>query len=1094
MIPNNYPLLEAFQKATELKLCPNRIWAVAGENLPNLLPDLDLIPGTRDKVDGHWNYPEHDGCTPDFCEHSQRDFTAVQQRHECKKKTRCMQLRFKFPRDKLEEAARNGKPTVWNLAGPSILEPPQPYMAISHVWSDGTGTGAWKDGEVNECLYEFFKDIAKQFQCEGIWWDTICIPRPKAARNKAIQKIQSSYEDARITLVHDCFLRNWTWDPKTACFAILMSPWFSRGWTALELKKSRKVKVIFKGPCGPVIKDLDEEILAKNDETDIPRKEASQIIRNLRKDITTLNDLLIALGSRYTSWPKDIATISALLVGIAREDLQQETYVSILKKFRRIAPGHLFHNSVTMSKGLDWSPTNIFNMPLDSSDPSLNTLTISTNGDIHGEWRVIPIEAELKDKCWWKNTHPLMIQKLQDALRRPQQHRLLAECRPGECRPGQETKPVERALVVRRVEGSLYKYIGAVEFHQELREKDGENCAHAKAEVIIAGMTGDRRLPSSNIERDDRSNNTVVAESPLHCAIWRGHYNTFKNLIHGDKDILDAADQFGRRPLHLAAERGHLEMVQDLIYHKAALNVQCHHGQTALHRAAWAGSFVVMKELLENEIDSLKKDKNRNTALHIAAKMGFASAAKSLLKSTDVNVKGCNDLTPLHLAAMSGHRAVAEVLKGADVEAKDNKIGWTPLHCAADNGDPELVEHLIKCGAAVNTHDDQVGWTPLHIAAITGHKAVVDLLLDKGAYSTAKDKYDWTPLQFAEMNGHAEVVELLHSEDSMGADTISAHEGFWTPLHCKAINNEHGMVKLLVDNGADVYCTNKDESWTPLQFAAENELRTAIRRLLEKGANFMANNSQPPLHGGARRGYDLRTAMQPLLNKEAKDWKKCTPLHWAAKYGREAVTRQLLEEGAEKEAQDSDGWRPLHWAVECGQDGVVRELLAAGADKEAQTRYESWSPLHRAVERGHKVIVWELLAAGADTEAMDGYCWTPLATAARHGHKAMVRELLAAGADKEARVHGMTPLHWAAEHGHKAVVRSLLAVGADKEARACDKTPLHWAAEHGHEATVRELLAAGADKEAKTSNGILPLYLATERGHEAVAHLLNASA
>ncbi|KAJ5708044.1 hypothetical protein N7488_007845 [Penicillium malachiteum] len=262
-----------------------------------------------------------------------------------------------------------------------MLEAQRPYMAISHVWADGTGTGAWQAGTVNECLYAFFESIAKFFSCEGIWWDTLCIPREKAPRTIAIQKIPRSYEDARITLVHDCFLRNWEWHPQTACFAILMSPWFSRGWTALELMNSRKIKVIFKGRYGPVIKDLDEEILAKEDEPEGPRKFATQIIRNLRKNSSTLglNDLLTILQSRYTSWPKDIAVISALLLGLKPDVYQQKTYKRILTSLGQIAPGHLFHKSVTMSRGFNWCPSSVFDMPMDSSKPSLK---ISAYGDI----------------------------------------------------------------------------------------------------------------------------------------------------------------------------------------------------------------------------------------------------------------------------------------------------------------------------------------------------------------------------------------------------------------------------------------------------------------------------------------------------------------------------------------------------------------------------------------------------------------------------------------------------------------------------------------------------------------------------------------
>ena len=68
----------------------------------------------------------------------------------------------------------------------------------------------------------------------------------KAACSKAVVYIWRNYEDVRITLVHDCFLRNWEWvNLEVARFAIIISLWFSRGWTSLELAKSRKAKVLF---------------------------------------------------------------------------------------------------------------------------------------------------------------------------------------------------------------------------------------------------------------------------------------------------------------------------------------------------------------------------------------------------------------------------------------------------------------------------------------------------------------------------------------------------------------------------------------------------------------------------------------------------------------------------------------------------------------------------------------------------------------------------------------------------------------------------------------------------------------------------------
>jgi len=458
-------LLDAFQRAKEkFKLCPNRVWAVAGKDLPKLMPDSNSIPDL-DKCKEREN---HELCTFDFCEHSQRDFTAVQQRHECKKDN-CFQLQGLFSREILIKAAEADESTVWSLDGRSMIEPPRPYMAISHVWSDGTGTGAWRDGEVNECLYGFFKRIAKQFQCDGIWWDALCIPKEKATRNKALRKIQSNYENARITLIHDCFLRNWNWDQKTACFAILMSPWFSRGWTALELAKSRKVKVIFKGPYGLLIKDLDEQILAKIGD-DGPHGKASQIIRNLRAGVITLNSLLTAVGPRHTSWPKDRAIISGLLADIelpnnSQKDIwQQDIYKGILMKIRKVSPGHLFHNSATMSK-VSWCPTSLFDMPTTDLDASLD---VTEALDLIGIWRRIPATEIPEVEYNWRGIHPLIREQLQLHLRDPDKCFLLSECRT-KSSDKSSTVSVDRALLVKEWTPELptpcYQYKGAVYFH-----------------------------------------------------------------------------------------------------------------------------------------------------------------------------------------------------------------------------------------------------------------------------------------------------------------------------------------------------------------------------------------------------------------------------------------------------------------------------------------------------------------------------------------------------------------------------------------------------------------------------------------------------
>ena len=493
-------LLDDFEWATkEAKLCPNRIWAVAGKDLHKVLPsrrrldeciefiekstqaileEVQLIrPANEISVDAE----SHHGCTFDFCQHSVRDYTWVHQRHECRLQN-CSRLKGLFSRSTLTKAAIDGKSTVWSLDGHSMIDQSRPYMAISHVWSDGTGAGQWPHGEVNECLYRYFKGIAVQFRCEGIWWDSICIPSERAASAKAIKKIHTNYESAHITLVHDCFLRNWKWDRETACFAILISPWFSRGWTALELAKSYKVKVVFQGPVGPVFKDLDEEILAKPGDNS-RLQEASKIIRRLREGVNSINGLLKILRPRDTSWPRDRPIISALLAGIRipPSGEQQSIYKRILTDIDQplISHGQIFHNSSTTSEG-SWCPSNLFNLPAIDEPERVSTedqLRIEKDLSLVGTWNRISAKEFADEKTYdWRGTHSFLREKLEHHLRR--------EWGSEKCTSFllfEVVGSADRAILVKETRqekdpniSQCYKYVGAVFFRQAQNLEKGQ--------------------------------------------------------------------------------------------------------------------------------------------------------------------------------------------------------------------------------------------------------------------------------------------------------------------------------------------------------------------------------------------------------------------------------------------------------------------------------------------------------------------------------------------------------------------------------------------------------------------------------------------
>lgn len=418
-------LVQALDKKNYQSLCPNRIWNVweawravlshkkdSSEQKqdtwkPEAEQDKDkpslllLLGHFGPKFQEALTHEDHSACSFDFCEFSSRNFTAVRQYHEPMRYEEieqvevaeshlkgdiCFPLRGLFNESKLAEAVEAEKLTAWKLDGSAILDYPGSFMAISHVWSDGTGAGTWASQEVNECLYRYFRDIALQFQCQGIWWDTICVPNNRVTRMKALNIMDRNYEYAKITLVHDRFLRKLNFEsPENALFAIVMSPWFTRGWTALELAKSRVVKVVFKDS----IKDLDKDILH---ETTIPS--IADLIKKLRcKIIDNVEDLLLVMRPRYTSWLKDRAAIAGLLTGVPipdsnRDTFQRDTYQKILKKIKKVSHEHLFHRSVTMSGAFNWCATSLFQLPRAQTEPELE---VDSDGSVVGFWRAFSI-------------------------------------------------------------------------------------------------------------------------------------------------------------------------------------------------------------------------------------------------------------------------------------------------------------------------------------------------------------------------------------------------------------------------------------------------------------------------------------------------------------------------------------------------------------------------------------------------------------------------------------------------------------------------------------------------------------------------------
>uniref|UniRef100_A0A2A4JA58 Protein fem-1 homolog B n=1 Tax=Heliothis virescens TaxID=7102 RepID=A0A2A4JA58_HELVI len=217
--------------------------------------------------------------------------------------------------------------------------------------------------------------------------------------------------------------------------------------------------------------------------------------------------------------------------------------------------------------------------------------------------------------------------------------------------------------------------------------------------------------------------------------------------------------------------------------------------------------------------------------------------------------------------------------------------------------------------------------------------------------------------------------------------------------------------------------------------------------------------------------YEKNTdEIDDLLNSDVcSDGVKCTPLIAAARHGREAAVRILLEkfrppvrletEGTVKfDEYVIEGATALWCAAGAGHLGIVKRLVRAGANVNHATKTLS-TPLRAACFDGRLDIVKYLVRHGADIHKANKYNNTCLMIAAYKGHLDVVQFLLDSGARVDERaLCGATALHFAAECGHAAVVCSLIDHQAKILTNENGMTPLQCAAERAR-ASVVEMLA-----------------------------------
>ena len=289
-------------------------------------------------------------------------------------------------------------------------------------------------------------------------------------------------------------------------------------------------------------------------------------------------------------------------------------------------------------------------------------------------------------------------------------------------------------------------------------------------------------------------------------------------------------------------------------------------------------------------------------------------------------------------------------------------------------------------------------------------------------------------------------------------------EGRYGPVHfCNAAREgDLKSLMLLLESDPDLINIKRRDGTTPLFVAASRSQEDAVRFLLENGARINLTDKDE-----SYRDYYFSIAI---------------------KYDLEGVVRRLVKEQFSEEAPDNRVYDYLHAAVFCGNNSAVEFLLTRGDDFNQTTGdNNNYTPMHIAAEKSNVGLVDTLLGRGADINALAKNGRTPFYIAAGANRVKMMNFLIEKGANIHlSREGGFNALHVAAVKGCRESVRFLLKnkiFDVDEASKTHGRTAFHCAASFNQVEIMKFLMKEGADAAlTETRRRRSALHLAASRG------------
>jgi ankyrin repeat protein len=341
------------------------------------------------------------------------------------------------------------------------------------------------------------------------------------------------------------------------------------------------------------------------------------------------------------------------------------------------------------------------------------------------------------------------------------------------------------------------------------------------------------KLDLDDINHPNKDGDTALILSVSNLEIVQLLLNRGANIHHKNVKECDA--------FLMSCSKGSLDITKLLLVNGADINTVSVYGNNALFIAYQNDKLDTVKFLLDEKINIQYINNGENILISVIYTKPNIEAFKLLVEAgANVNFQNPEGETPLMKAVYAGWTDYVKILleNGANPNLENSK-GDTALLKVINENALEIIQLLIQYGANAN-HISHYDENALFKTAECGLAAATKFLLENGVNPDQQNDTGLTPLILASFQSYFDGDYINTAkfllEHNANPDLYTVEEKT-TALHQAMLKNNPDMIKLLVENDANVNLPNNNGE-TPIFYAVLNVNIDMIKYLIENNANF----------------------------------------------------------------------------------------------------------------------------------------------------------------------------------------------------------------------------------------------------------------